>query len=157
MQILPWPESPTQILEMGLWGGFLRHTMTRYVTWAYLCDLGGGLFSISQSAMEQRSLDTVSTTAMGYFARAAWAGLAAGGVGAAGITVPALLQWPWHPKEGTDIEERWQRSADSQRQQSLGKSSALHSLLSNQSDNAAFFGGEFVAPSTVHCIDFNET
>lgn len=73
IQILPCPENPPQILELGLCGCFLIHKMTRFMTWAYLWGLAGALFSILRSAMEQSF-----ATAVGYVAGAVWAGLVLG-------------------------------------------------------------------------------
>lgn len=74
--------------------------MSTYVTLAYLYDLGGTLFSILQSAMEERNFSMVSATAMDYGAGAVWTGLAAGRAGVARIAAPGITAMALAPQGG---------------------------------------------------------
>lgn len=65
-----------------------------------MCDVDVALFSISQSAMEQSSLGTVSATAMSYSTGAVWAGLAAGRMGVAEIAAPGIAAMALAPQGG---------------------------------------------------------
>ena len=71
-----------------------------------------------------------------------------------GISTPCMVLATWAGHQNPGAMAKVSRLSALA---SPGQSSALHSLLSNRSDNAAFFCGEFVPLFTVHCVDFNET
>lgn len=99
--------------------------------------------------MELRTSDVVSAIVMGRAPGALWTRLFTRGEGVAGFSTPCITSMTLAPQVGHQNPGVMAKVSRLSVSASPGQSSALHSLLSNQSHNATFFLWRICGP--VYC------